>query len=316
MFESLRCPVCGGDHHREHLRVPDRFALDDPALFVLVSCTDCGMIFLNPRPVESESVRYYQHTEYLPFSSTKEKRSITDRLYGMIRALNLRWKTRLIRRVRAGAVPGSALDVGCGTGEFLAALRGQGWEVTGVERDETAALWAREHFRLPVTTGDPDALKPGSGPFELVTMWHVLEHLYQPATALRRIASFLADDGLLLIAVPNATGRDARFYKADWIAYDTPRHVSHFSATSLPALLARAGFAHIGSHQLPFDAFFNAVMSEALASRRFSSSRFLWPLRLLRSATVALISLAGGSAMLSARYGATLVFLFRKEDRP
>jgi len=207
---------------------------------------------------------------------------------------------------------GRLLDVGCGTGEFLEAVRRGGWQVEGVERDENASAWARESLGIPVETGSVDTLQTTSGLFDVITLWHVLEHLYDPGAAVRKIRDLLANDGYVLIALPNVGGLDSRVYGANWIALDTPRHVNHFSPTTLTRLLTEAGFVPLARRQLPFDAFFNTIMSEELAAKRGKSSVLVWPFRVIRASVVSLISLFGGSRLFSARYGATMVFLFEK----
>jgi 2-polyprenyl-3-methyl-5-hydroxy-6-metoxy-1,4-benzoquinol methylase len=274
------------------------------------------MVYLSPRPPESESWRYYQHEEYLPFSSAQEGGSLTEQVYKAVRKVNLRWKRKLIEHYwRGGTAKGAGrlLDVGCGTGEFLEAVRRGGWQVDGLERDEKASTWARENYGLSVRTGNVQDIPGDAGPFDVITMWHVVEHLYDPAGVVRRLLSLLEKDGFLLIAVPNIGGIDAMVYGANWIALDTPRHVNHFTADTLTRLLTDAGFTSISRRQLPFDPFFNTLMSEELGRKRSRSSHFTLPFRFLRAGLVSLCSLAGGSRLLSGRYGATLVFLFGRE---
>jgi hypothetical protein len=143
-------------------------------------------------------------------------------------------------------------------------------------------------------------------------MWHVLEHLYAPAAAIVRVKDLLKADGLALIATPNISGVDAGVYQTDWIALDAPRHVSLFSPETLTRLLVDHGFVPLARRQLPFDAFFNTMMSERLGAERARSSVLSWLFRLPRAAFVSLFSLVGGSRPLAARFGATLVYLFSK----
>ncbi len=314
-FETTPCPVCQSHRSVDFLNAPDRFSADLSASFSLLRCESCAMVYLSPRPTEAESWRYYQHEAYLPFSSAQQGKSATDRVYRLVRRVNLRWKRRLIEQYwRGGTAKGAGrlLDIGCGTGEFLAAVRKGGWQVEGVERDEKASTWARESLGIPVRTGDLDSLPTTSAPFDIITLWHVLEHLYDPVGAVRRIRDLLAKGGFVLIALPNIRGIDARIYGSDWIALDTPRHVNHFAPTTLTRLLTDAGFVPLARRQLPFDAFFNTLMSEELRGKRRSSSILFLPFRLVRAGAVSLLSLLGGSRVFSARYGATMVFLFGK----
>jgi 2-polyprenyl-3-methyl-5-hydroxy-6-metoxy-1,4-benzoquinol methylase len=289
------------------------------------------MVYLNPRPREVGSSRFYEHAEYLPFASLTPNRSLTARLYDLLRRANLSWKRRVITKFwqsAKGDLPpapsfhqkpsneyrGNLLDVGCGTGEFLVAMKAAGWQVEGLERDERAAAWAREHQQLAISTGSVEQLNASTQQYDIVTLWHVLEHLYNPGRALEIIAQRLRENGVLLIAVPNIAGIDARIYKSNWVALDAPRHVNHFSLDTLARLGSKHGLTLRWWRQLPLDAFFNSLMSEKLAAQRRSRRWFLWPLRLVRAPLVALASLIGGShtPFSYAAFGASLVCFFEK----
>ncbi len=275
------------------------------------------MVFLSPRPAERESGLFYQHKQYLPFASLSEKGSVTDLIYRVVRRLNLRWKRRLIDgywRGEKAARPGRLLDVGCGTGEFLVAMKRAGWQVEGLERDASASAWARRTWGIPIHTGDVRDLPASSGPYDIITLWHVLEHLYDPTHVIGLLRSRLTSQGLLLIATPNVAGFDSRVYKENWIALDVPRHVNHFSAHSLKKLFGELGLESNSTRQLPMDALFNTLMSEQLAARRAQSGFMFFPLRLVRAGIVSMVSLVGGSWLFSARHGATLVCTFQQSD--
>jgi SAM-dependent methyltransferase len=213
------------------------------------------------------------------------------------------------------------LDVGCGTGEFLAAMKAAGWQVEGLERDERAVTWAREHYQIPVTIGGVEHLAVSTQRYDLITLWHVLEHIYDPGQALATIVRCLRDHGWLLVAAPNIAGVDARIYKSNWVALDAPRHVNHFSLETLTRLGSKHGLTMRWWRQLPLDAFFNTLMSEKLAAHRtrgkwLRPSGLLWPLRLLRAFAVACVSCLGGShtPFSYAAYGASLVCFFEKSN--
>jgi SAM-dependent methyltransferase len=208
----------------------------------------------------------------------------------------------------------SLLDVGCGTGEFLAVTKTAGWLVEGLERDERAAACAREHHQIAISAGSVEQLSASTQQYDAVTLWHVLEHLYDPGQASEIIAQRLRENGVLLIAVPNIAGLDARVYKSNWVALDAPRHVNHFSLDTLARLGSKHGLTLRWWRQLPPDAFFNALISEKLAAQRRPRRWFLWPLRLMRAPRVALASLIGGShtPFSYAAFGASLVCFFEK----
>jgi 2-polyprenyl-3-methyl-5-hydroxy-6-metoxy-1,4-benzoquinol methylase len=278
------------------------------------------MVYLNPRPREADSGRFYEHAEYLPFASLSSNRSLLARLYDLLRRANLNWKRRVVTKfwqsVKGDLPPATCnlLDVGCGTGEFLATMKAAGLQVEGLERDERAAAWAREHHQIAVSAGSVEQLSESTRQYDVITLWHVLEHLYDPGRALEIIAQRLRENGMLLIAVPNIAGIDARIYKSNWVALDAPRHVNHFSLDTLARLGSKHGLTLRWWRQLPLDAFFNALMSEKLAAQRRSGRWFLWPLRLVRAPLVALASLIGGShtPFSYAAYGASLVCFFEK----
>lgn len=269
------------------------------------------MIYLNPRPREEDSGRYYQHEEYLPFASVATPRSLLDKLYALLRRVNLRWKKKLLARFHQAD---ALLDVGCGTGEFLAFMREAGWQVRGLERDANAAEWGRAHLQLPIQTGSVGDLQSEPQRFSAITMWHVLEHVYDPHAALGLFAKLLREDGVLIIAVPNIASFDAKFYREHWIALDAPRHVNHFTLEALTQLAQANGLALRHWQQLPLDAFFNTLMSERLQAASRHSPIWLMPLRLVRAGALALASLFAGSRLpfASAKRGATLVTVFKK----
>jgi len=305
-LEIAACPLCGDKNAEPYLQTIEVGVSQATTIWNLQRCASCNLIFLNPRPTENASSAFYQQAEYLPFSSAANQQSVLARVYALARRYNLKWKRRVVSRI---CKRGWLLDVGCGTGEFLHEMRRAGGEAAGIERDPEAAQFAREHLKLNVITGGVESLTKFSDKFDIITLWHVLEHLYQPIEALERLKSMLSDNGVLIIAVPNIASVDAKFYREHWVALDAPRHVQHFTLDTLQAMAARAGLKLLRWHQLPLDAFFNALMSERLQAS--NSSRLLWPLRLIRSFLVAGASLVGGSRLFFlGKRGATIVAYF------
>ena len=310
-LQNSPCPLCRGNSFDPYLRAPDRFDLGAGELYQLQRCRQCRMIYLNPRPTETDSARFYQNENYLPFASANAPRTMLARLYDLLRRYNLRWKRKLLARF----IPtGSLLDAGCGTGEFIDEMRRAGWQVHGLERDASASAWAREHLQLPVDTGSLQDLDSIHSSFDAITLWHVLEHLYDPRGALEILNRRLKAQGFLVIAVPNAAALDAKIYRQNWIALDAPRHVNHFTLETLAGCAQLAGFTLRWWQQLPLDAFFNALMSEKLAIEIKRAGVWEWPLRGLRAGMVACLSLLGGGHNpFSTQFrGATIVGVFQK----
>jgi 2-polyprenyl-3-methyl-5-hydroxy-6-metoxy-1,4-benzoquinol methylase len=187
--------------------------------------------------------------------------------------------------------PGRLLDVGCGPGEFLAEMSRRGWQVAGLDADPKAVERARARLGPAVACHGVEELPPSSGPYDVITLWHVLEHLERPRQALQLLAAQLAPGGRLLIAVPNLESIDARTYGPDWVAWDAPRHLQHFTWATLERLCREQGLRPIARRGLPVDAPYNALMSERLRWERRRMSVGLI-VGLPRAAAVAAVSLA------------------------
>lgn len=152
-----------------------------------------------------------------------------------------RWNSRLRLRTLADMRPGTMLDIGSGKGHFLAAAREAGWDVTGIDLSAEAASYTRHRYGIDVTVGDIAELDLGDR-FDVVTLWHVLEHLPRPGEQLERCHSLLRSGGRLVVSVPNGASLQARLSRAHWLHLDVPRHIFHFDGRSLAMLLAKHGF--------------------------------------------------------------------------
>jgi SAM-dependent methyltransferase len=214
MNDPVQCVVCESFHTTELLRAADHLTRDSFQVWI---CKDCDGAFTSPVPANLD--RYYppMYRNYGPLS-----RRIFEMMY--------RLQTR--RWARTFGKPGSVLEIGCGHGWMLNALRGYGWEVRGLERDQTSARHAIEELHLPVTVGGLDALPPAPT-FDLILMHHVLEHLPEPRTILRHCAERLKEGGTLVIAVPNRGSWQFQMSGAKWFHLDVPRHLTHFTPGSL-----------------------------------------------------------------------------------
>lgn len=147
---------------------------------------------------------------------------------------------------------GRALELGCGEGWMLAALRDAGWQVTGTERSIQSGTFAHHSLDLPVVVGDLPTFQPRPT-FDLIYMHHVLEHLPDPVTTLRYCSSLLKTGGTLLVSVPNLASWQFRFTRGNWFHLDVPRHLTHFTPQSLTNALQRAGLQVTGIRYVSFD---------------------------------------------------------------
>ena len=156
---------------------------------------------------------------------------------------------------------GVLADIGAGTGHFAKYMQDHGWQVTGLEPDETARKVALEKLDLKLLPLENLASLPPHS-FDVITLWHVLEHVQDLDGYLEHFRTILAPEGVLIIAVPNHTSVDARHYKLQWAAYDVPRHLWHFSPASMEKLLDKHGFRITGKKAMPLDGFYVSMLSE------------------------------------------------------
>jgi len=261
-----QCPLCGSSQVQEAVRTRDYSISGEE--FQLWDCTDCGFRFTQDIPSPQVIGRYYESEDYISHSDTKE--GLINRLYHLAREYMLGRKRKLVKEFAADR---HVLDVGCGTGYFLQHLRNYGYEVQGVEVDEGARTFAKTHFDLDVLP--PDDLLDGriEGPFGLISMWHVLEHVHEPRAYLQRLRDILLPEGTLMIAVPNRSSLDARLYGGYWAAYDVPRHLWHFTPQNIARFSTEEGFRLIGKKRLPLDPFYVSMLSERYQERGLAPVR-------------------------------------------
>jgi len=247
------CPRCGSEKQDSAITIADHSISRES--FRLVDCVSCGFRFTNPRPTQSSIGRYYLADNYISHSNTST--SIQDKLYQLARKWGLREKFKTLHRLQPH---GKVLDVGCGTGEFLAYLMSRGFLVQGVE----PSLKAREQViaNHGISVLPALDLVPAQEQFQIITLWHVLEHLPDLRGTFKRLFAMLADRGVLVIAVPDRGSWDCDYYGPQWAAWDVPRHFSHFRQEDIHALLREHGFQRIKTRRMWLDALYISILSE------------------------------------------------------
>lgn len=234
-MEEVTCTYCGSADADILFEAGDTW-YEVPGTFTMRRCRRCGLIYLSPRPSPAEIGAYYPD-QYAPYSTGHHNRSLLARMsdrYG------LRKQARLVQ----SRVPrvGTVLDVGCAGGQFLSVMVEDGWEAKGVETNREAALYARSQYQLDVLHGALEDAQFAAETFDLVTMWHVLEHVHEPRETLREVARITRPDGWLFVAVPNPQSLEARLFGHSWAGWDVPRHLHLFQHDLLAALLQEAGW--------------------------------------------------------------------------
>ena len=157
---------------------------------------------------------------------------------------------------------GRILDIGTGTGYFADKMKREGWQVSAIEKSPQAREFAKKHFGLSVNPPETlFTLKEKS--FDVITLWHVMEHLEQLERTWDTLDRILKDSGTLIVAVPNAASYDAEKYKEMWAAYDVPRHLWHFTPSTIKKLASKHGFVMTERYPMPFDAFYVSMLSKS-----------------------------------------------------
>jgi SAM-dependent methyltransferase len=239
-WEETPCPLCGQSPGKPLLEAPDPLP-DSGAgfVFAVVRCDTCGLCYTNPRPTARTIARFYP-PDYRPHRRASKIRQS--------RPISPFWSRILGRPCfeRRGILPwpgpGRLLDFGCGAGTFLKTMADQGWEVTGLDAAVGAVQHVREQHGLTALVGSlPHGdLRPGS--FDVVTMWHSLEHVHNPSAILREAYRLLVPGGKLIVATPNIESLPFRVFGRSWFGLDLPRHLTHFCPRTLGAMLQAAGF--------------------------------------------------------------------------
>jgi 2-polyprenyl-3-methyl-5-hydroxy-6-metoxy-1,4-benzoquinol methylase len=254
------CPACGSSNISFVLKAKDETVSKE--FFDIWQCNNCTLRFTQNVPDEKNIGRYYQSSAYISHSNTSQ--GIVNKLYHTVRSITLQSKRRLVEK-SSGKKTGSLLDVGAGTGAFASTLEKNGWNVTGLEPDETARTNAKKGFDIELQSTENLSSLP-QHTFDVITLWHVLEHVHKLHVYLDTFYSLLADNGTLIIAVPNYTSYDAEAYSENWAAYDVPRHLYHFSPESMGILLKAHQFKLAQQKPMWFDSFYVSLLSEKYAS--------------------------------------------------
>lgn len=224
--------------------------------FELLHDEELDMLVTSPQP--KVLTQYYESEAYI--SHTDANKSIIDKIYQVVKKYSVRRKLHLLKKYVG--TEKSLFDFGAGTGDFLLAAEKNGWSITGVEPNYDARMRAQEKKILLI----PDLESLPGKKFDAITLWHVLEHLPDLENQILKLVWHLEEEGTLIIAVPNFKSHDANYYKEMWAAYDVPRHLWHFSRTSIEKLFNKHGLQLVKSKPMLFDAFYVSLLSEKYKS--------------------------------------------------
>ena len=236
-WEEPSCLLCGGDRRSIVLESPEKPVATTGPRPAVVRCDACGFCYTCPRPTPASMQRFYPE-DYWPHRLESHANALKRRKW-WARWFGSGWRPQrsLLRRQK-----GRLLDFGCGGGKFLAEMHAEGWQVLGVDVSDSVVARIQEKLGLPVLAGDLSAPQLDQSSFEVITMRQSLEHVHDPREVLRQAHRLLVPGGTLLVWVPNFDSLAFRWFGPAWYGLDLPRHLVHFTPSTLRRIVAEAGF--------------------------------------------------------------------------
>lgn len=253
MYERLEeCPVCKNSKFTNYLICNDHSVSGES--FALVKCTKCSLVFTNPRPEEKALSNYYKTDQYI--SHTDRANTPINFIYKLVRKYTLSQKTRLISSLNKGT--GSLLDFGCGTGDFIKTANKKGWHAYGYEPDVKAREIAESKNHGKIF----NSIESIRETFDIITAWHVLEHVSDLKKTIKTLKKKLTPSGHLIIALPNHLSFDSEHYSSYWAGYDVPRHLYHFDQHSIKSFSSQFKLKLVKTLPMKFDSYYVSMLSE------------------------------------------------------
>lgn len=236
--------------------------------FELLLDSDLELLKTHPQPALDSLGKYYESEDYI--SHTDAKRSLFEKVYHLVKSYSLLKKVALLNSLHKQR--GSLLDIGAGTGDFLVTAKASGWQTIGIEPNENAK-------KLAISKGisfENNIESVENQQFDVITMWHVLEHVPDVEHQIKELKRLLKPNGTIIIAVPNYKSFDAQHYGEYWAAYDVPRHLWHFSKTSIEKLVSRENLKLVKILPMIFDSFYVSLLSEKYKNGKMNFINAFW----------------------------------------
>jgi len=224
VLEEVNCSLCGANNASPCIE-SCAIRQGGKKLYSLARCKNCDFVFLNPRPTKESILAYYRSTDR---EKSHNKLTLHEKFYySFFRSI-------------PGKRKGKLLDVGCGSGRYICLMREKGWDVEGIDIAYTD--YGRDTLDLNICEGDLVSHDFQDNSFDVITLWWVLEHLYEPLEVIKKAYKLLKKGGVVVIAVPNIDSFEAKIFKQDWFHLFLPKHLSMYSPATLKNILKKGGF--------------------------------------------------------------------------
>lgn len=236
--------------------------------FELYYDQDLDLLITSPQPSPQNLGRYYESNDYI--SHTDSKRSLFEKAYHFVKGIALKNKLNLINN--CSSIKGNLLDIGAGTGDFLLTAKQNGWNTIGVEPSEKAkGIAIGKGIQFSDSTEELE-----SNSFDVITMWHVLEHVPNLEIQIKELKRLVKPNGIIIIAVPNFKSYDAKYYGKFWAAFDVPIHFWHFSKTAIKLLFEKEDIKLEKVLPMKFDSFYVSLLSEKYKNGKMNFVKAIW----------------------------------------
>ena len=279
METLINCPICNASNLKNFTSVKDLSVSKE--IFELAECEKCKFIFTNPRPAENEIGKYYQSEDYVSHNDTNK--GFINGIYQLVKKYTLWKKLNLMVQI-SGKKTGKLLDYGCGTGDFIKILSDVKWNVNGLEPDNGARKLAQNKVGEE-RVKDLSHLQNLEKDYDVITCWHVVEHIHDLNKTIETLKNALQPKGKLLIAVPNITSYDSLHYKEFWAALDIPRHLYHLKPSDIQYLAKNHALEVERTLPMVFDSFYVSMLSEKYKGGNIFKAFFIGLISNLKAAS-------------------------------
>ncbi len=259
MVQITQCPICNQGEFNKFLRINDHSISSES--FDVIECSTCHFLMTSPRPDSDQLGRYYESSDYISHSDTNA--GLINKLYRFVRNYTLNQKVNLVQKLNKNPF---ILDIGSGAGYFMSQCKSARFKCVGIEPDEKTREQSIQKFNIEVYPED-HLNKIEKESVDIITLWHVLEHVPELQKRIQQIETCLKPNGYLIIAVPNAQSYDAKYYQSFWAGYDVPRHLWHFTPQTINKLLSAHPFNLFETRNMYFDSFYVSMLSEKYKQR-------------------------------------------------